>query len=191
MTDRCTGACCRDFTLPYSYEEMRRRWKHRLQLRLGIAPKEPPTNDKGFWMGTCEDDLKVFPLLIPLGKYVSTHYVDRGNTDRKGIDVHHYSCAKVLPNGDCGIYGKPERPDLCAVYPNGGKCAYKACMWTAGRVGTYPGGPNDPNPPPPQNKCVTKEDAVEQKEIDAMWAKWKAGPEQLVSIKLPSNKEAA
>jgi hypothetical protein len=159
MADRCSGHCCKAFFLPYSYTEMRRRWIARLKGDLERARsarlKQDPWGVSDTWLddagktqyGTCTDDRVVFPMLLPLGKLLSPIRSTRPLDEFNNKPGNYYSCRYLKPNGDCGAYGTEKRPNLCGSYPDGGKCHYEDCTWSAGRAATYPGGVNDPDRP--------------------------------------------
>lgn len=74
MADRCTGACCKDFTLKYSPEEF-----------------EAKKND-------LQDGLQIAGMIVYLGKYAETDMIDNDPSDQ-----HHYTC-RNFDGKDCTIY---------------------------------------------------------------------------------------
>jgi Fe-S-cluster containining protein len=121
--DRCSGDCCRAFTLPYSLEEMRRLYLRdqastmRLRAMTGQPHPMPET-------------VKVYPLLITLSRERGTHPL---GPVRQSGRMYWYSC-KAFKDGQCTIY--ENRPKMCADYPQYGEnrlCEYAGCTWEGQR----------------------------------------------------------
>ena len=126
MSDSCTGACCRKFSLTLSPEELDRAYRRALPkgtalLRTGQDP-DPIYNDIHL----------IAPMVVYLGddarppRYVNPRVMGQlPDAPRE----YFYRCkhfdgkAKV-----CTIYDI--RPQMCRDYPSGGRCNYAACTWT-------------------------------------------------------------
>lgn len=131
MGDRCTGHCCRAFTLPRSPEELAegyRAWLHQV-------PGANLVHD--------------IHLIYPMVRHLRLYHAGEVAPDGKVVDQdrHYYRCVHVAENGDCGIYA--DRPDMCRSYPDGNPCTYAACTWDAARMecresGSATPGPRDP-----------------------------------------------
>jgi Fe-S-cluster containining protein len=100
---RCSGDCCERFYLPYSPEEI-----------AFFAEFEP---------SRFSDEIRdvVWPMLIYVEK--SALRPD-GETDTE--EAHYYTCRNFdRETRNCRIYD--HRPKMCANYPYGNPCFYKAC----------------------------------------------------------------
>jgi Fe-S-cluster containining protein len=111
---RCTGKCCRKFTMSASYEriqQMYQDWK-----KYGGGNSRVPMNDVHI----------VALMLVPLGE--DTHDID-------GVPFVHgpqmmYTCKHFdKDKGDCTIYA--ERPQMCREYPYLSHCRYEGCTYVA------------------------------------------------------------
>lgn len=121
---RCSGHCCADFTIPYSPEEIKRRYAHwkrgETKLLFKSAPRDledPIVNDI---------DL-IYPMLIYLGHYASPskEFVNAPIVEPS----HHYTCKHYdKKTHNCTIYDI--RPGMCSEYPYASTCNYSACTWT-------------------------------------------------------------
>jgi Fe-S-cluster containining protein len=134
---RCTGHCCRAFSIPYAPEDL-----HNLQ-RLGTSDKErlqiadmviylghfysnPVLRTRGeSWTEKALQMARNDKVKLPEMEMESGEYIPRGRPfdDR----MHWYACRHVQLNGDCGIYDR--RPNMCRVYPNGARCSFAECTW--------------------------------------------------------------
>jgi Fe-S-cluster containining protein len=114
---RCTGHCCKDFTLPLSPLELNHQ-AARARLR------------KSRW--NPEEILKVADMVI----FLRTDNVApqrprgqrkvRGTKDQYKTATHHYTCRHHdTATGNCMNY--ENRPAMCSGYPYGRVCQYKAC----------------------------------------------------------------
>lgn len=118
MGDRCTGHCCKAFTLPYSIEEVRAK----------VA------------RGNVTDGEIIVDMLIPLyaGLYSDMPPDLRAKVDkiaasnRTDEPAFVYTC-RHFDGQNCTNY--EGRPDMCRAYPYGVKCSYRGCEWTAARYG--------------------------------------------------------
>jgi Fe-S-cluster containining protein len=122
MMDRCTGHCCRAFTLPWTLEEMKIAYKrdlaHMMKARAGGATFPTP------------DTVKVYPLLIPLAKERGNHPLGPA---RQSGTRYYYTC-KFFKDGNCTNY--EHRPKMCSSYPEysgNALCEYEGCTWAGHR----------------------------------------------------------
>ena len=113
MGDRCTGHCCRDFTVPLTREQL-------VEYRRRAAAGEPLVRDG-------EKNWSDIETIVDMLVHVRTHA-----TAPDGSPLHapvsRYTCRHLQPNGDCGIYER--RPQMCRKYPYGGECQYRTCTWS-------------------------------------------------------------
>lgn len=135
VTSRCTGHCCKDFTLPIS--PMQFAWWAKL-VKLGKKPifwrlYGPRRSFGDMARGAVtnhipEEIAKVADMVI--FKFASKTCL--GNPGRKIPHLlYHYTCRHFdEKSGNCTNYAN--RPDMCRSYPNGGMCKYKGCTNTCG-----------------------------------------------------------
>lgn len=149
---RCTGHCCKAFTLPFSPNELKRN------LEAIDKGKTQFKRDSGLMRHTCENkdiryitDMVIFKGLrqkIPQsGKLLSKHmdfesfkkaYGDNPTTFQEKLDeyarvvkgdkvyLHVYTCKHFDKKaGNCTAY--ESRPAMCSNYPYNRKCEYKQC----------------------------------------------------------------
>lgn len=103
MTDRCTGHCCRLFTLSFSPDE------------LAAAAAAP---------GASEELKKIASMVVYAGKGKPAAFGVRVN-DLHDVDGHRYNCRHLQADGNCGDYDN--RPAMCSDYPYGRPCGYADC----------------------------------------------------------------
>jgi len=132
-TSRCTGHCCKDFTLPVS--PMQFAWWAKL-IKLGKKPWRMVHTKYRAWQGeiyNTNSGYKTHYNIDEIAKIADMVIFKRadktcnGNPNRK-IDhvLYHYTCKHFdQKSGNCMNY--ENRPDMCRVYPNGGVCKYKGC----------------------------------------------------------------
>ncbi len=112
-TERCTGHCCEDFTLPIPPMQVDFENK---KLAMG---KRPRFGIEGDWA-------KVGAMLIfkRLDKQQPAGWkVPRGE---KTSYAFHYTCKHYdREKRECSVY--EERPQMCRDYPNVEPCKYKKC----------------------------------------------------------------
>jgi len=96
--DRCTGHCCRCFSLPYGPDELATR-KARIK-----------------------DGEQIVAMVRYLGRTVPPGMPHQRN---ESSSDHYYTCTNLLANGDCGIY--ETRPGMCRNFPDDGPCPYPQC----------------------------------------------------------------
>lgn len=130
MGDRCTGLCCKHFTLPWSPAHLNALVEYELYVRncrtLG-APIE-----ERFWEGQrlslfFDDIVKIRDMVIYLGYRTPMAEVASHLEDVRHESKHRYTCKNLQPDGNCGIYAT--RPDMCSSFPSGAGCDWAACEW--------------------------------------------------------------
>ena len=112
MSDRCTGHCCRDFSLPYSPEEIE-------AMRLSVTKWDAAGNEAiaHIYPHAVFNDLGTIAAMVQY----------RGEHDGR----HRYNCAHLSENGDCAIYER--RPSMCVRYPYSRRCQHDGCTWKDAR----------------------------------------------------------
>lgn len=127
---RCTGQCCRMFTLKYSPEDLERLASYeRLAWVVHLEGLVDGTEEYAwpFDIGTVaipEDVEQVADMVIPRGmlKAGATHPL---SGQAILADVWAYDCKNLGADGDCTIY--EDRPRMCRKYPRSrqfGICEY-------------------------------------------------------------------
>lgn len=103
---RCTTAsCCKSFTLPYSYHELKRAYEAWHSL------KDSFLDDNSQVRRIPEDVWLIYPMVVELEpKMEASHY--------------RYTCKHLIDN-NCSIYSI--RPNMCKNYPYESKCKHKDC----------------------------------------------------------------
>lgn len=110
MGDRCTGHCCREFTLTHSQENLNRAYAAWMRRETSWKKRG------GRILRSIPADIHLIaPMVRPLNKKL------------KGNPL--YTCVHIQDNGDCGIYKM--RPKMCRDYPYGKVCDHKkkGCTW--------------------------------------------------------------
>lgn len=110
---RCTGHCCKEFTLPYSPKELRVKYKREFEDRLR-DPTQAPNNE-----------IRQIALMI---KYlgITNTTMDGRKLSKYSEWIYKYTCRNYNPkSGDCRNY--ENRPRMCSEYPYGKKCLYPGC----------------------------------------------------------------
>lgn len=127
MGDRCTGHCCREFTLPVSPDE------------LATRAKDNPYD---------LEVQKIAGMVVHLKTVSVAELGDANPQDWRGIHPaemrgaqHWYTCTIYdKTTGNCGDYD--QRPRMCRDYPGNSEpygiermraCRYKACTWDKAR----------------------------------------------------------
>lgn len=124
--NRCTGHCCKNFSLPVSPEELRdkyRQWLGAQGNKPGVISMSGALEPYGVW----DPDIHIIaPMVVYLGRGAPIpRYI---NSHEKGSDVHRYRCKHWnQKTGDCTIYDI--RPQMCRTYPGMAGCNYAACTW--------------------------------------------------------------
>lgn len=120
IEDRCTGACCSRFTLPFGPSEA---WASFHELQRRKRGEEPDLSIR------CYTDIdKVAPMLVYLGTIMM-------NAEGKPASnlQHHFTCRYFdRQNKVCTVYER--RPKVCRTHPTE-QCFYKDCTWKAAREG--------------------------------------------------------
>lgn len=112
MSDRCTGHCCKAFTLPYSPDELQEKFEE--------------------WVGGKDNGPRDIDVVWPMAIYLGPSHVNPATGLQHPETFHVYTC-EHFEGGNCTIY--EGRPNVCRRYPNGRKCYYKDCTWDAAREG--------------------------------------------------------
>lgn len=122
MAERCTGHCCRAFTLNLSPDEIvRALWA------LLTSDDNAFYDDEGELRHvTWRDFEQIALMVVPLGRLM----VPPGVTwfPQGEPPFWFYTCRNLLPSGDCGVY--ETRPSMCSQFPyadRGHVCPYDAC----------------------------------------------------------------
>lgn len=120
---RCTGHCCKAFTLPISAEELQSDFeKYQAWVQNPEGETKPRWRDIGIiadmaiYLGMGWHDSKT-------GEYVPDSELNRKRFGHEPIRV--YTCRHLQSNGDCGIY--ENRPSMCRDYPYGHPCKFENC----------------------------------------------------------------
>lgn len=116
-TSRCTGHCCKDFSLPFSPMEL----KHQAELAK---------RGKGRFFP--EEILKVADMVVFLFQNWSNSQDGRGLKKGRGSKSpfngpqYHYTCRHFdRATGNCMNY--ENRPLMCQNFPYGRDCRYRGC----------------------------------------------------------------
>lgn len=120
-TERCTGHCCRRFSLPIPWMKVKM-----IKKAIARGIQDIPTG-KPFrtWNIASEDFQKTMDMLIPLGEFREEVQFQRGHRSRKNEErQYHYTC-RHYDGRNCTIY--ESRPAMCRNYPDGRKCQYRGC----------------------------------------------------------------
>ena len=75
------------------------------------GPSWPPTRDSVLVVSAPKDGL----LLTPDNQVVPQVF---GDSRRHAIVLLEQSCKHLQPDGSCGIFGQPQRPQICAEWPS-------------------------------------------------------------------------
>lgn len=129
-TDRCTGNCCRCFTIPYSPHEVQASYW--AWLRGGAQVSQMGSDNSPI----LQDIHILAPMLVYLGLFdrhpkqakqinPMDEVLLRGRFD---VQRHFYRCKHFDEKEKiCTIYEM--RPVMCRSYPNGRPCNYSGCTW--------------------------------------------------------------
>ncbi len=113
--NRCTGHCCKNFTLPGPPA----------MLEAG-SRAHTNRSRRAYWID--ESGRRHLQTWIVDGVMINNMAIYLG-VDEDG--KHRYNCVHLQASGDCGVYD--ERPWMCREYPYGRGCDYEKCTWTAER----------------------------------------------------------
>lgn len=116
MSDRCTGHCCKAFTLRYSPDELQEKFEE--------------------WVGGKDNGVEDIDVVWPMTIYLGSSDVNPATGLQHPETLHVYTCAH-FEDGSCTIYD--DRPNVCRRYPGGRKCHYKGCTWDDAREGRVDG----------------------------------------------------
>lgn len=126
---RCTGDCCRQFTLPLSPEQLRKGYE--LWLARGSGHLMEMSATDGAKYGPIYSDIHlIYPMVVYIGFRVppaGTNPTDYELRLGKRESEHFYSCKHLGETGDCTIY--EHRPRMCRRFPYGHRCQYQGCTW--------------------------------------------------------------
>lgn len=122
MSDRCTGHCCRQLTIPASPDELRKDyedWHQQKLLDWAGVPYELPNYRPEIHI--------IAPMLTHLGEFdappiEAVHSVEYPPGEKR----HWYTCKHLIDN-NCSIY--EIRPTMCSDYPYSDDCNYADCTW--------------------------------------------------------------
>ena len=106
---RCTGHCCRLFTIPASPEDLAEQEARHAALARREAPDGPAYTDG--------------PQIAAMVTYVG--WFDRSPVTGGPGGGHFYSCNNLGEDGNCRIYD--ERPSMCREYPYRELCQFQGC----------------------------------------------------------------
>lgn len=119
MGDRCSGDCCREFTL----------------TGFGATPEAIVDTIRA----KSQDGAVIADMVVPLRAIVPGTVLPDGTTcetEPPGggwvFTCRHFDDA----SGNCGIYAS--RPRMCRNFPYGRACEHPSCTWDAGRAGAWP-----------------------------------------------------
>jgi Fe-S-cluster containining protein len=120
MGDRCTGGCCREFSLPTTPEQLR--------ADASAASIAPALRDEFLKIA----DLAVFVRTLERGGPMPN-----GKTYDGATPVPIYTC-RFFDGANCTNYD--ERPNMCRGYPYDRPCEHgDACEFDDAREGRHPG----------------------------------------------------
>jgi Fe-S-cluster containining protein len=128
---RCTGHCCRSFSLHRSPEEL----QSMSELPKG-HPRRMTDIDQLVEMLIYLGSFPTNPLLCLKGEDWQSKAVLLGgftlkpktkDVTKEPGKAHFYTCRHIQLNGDCGIYAT--RPEMCRTYPNERLCEFGDCTW--------------------------------------------------------------
>lgn len=128
MGDRCSGNCCREFSLPFTPAELAAKafWA----FALGEGPLgDPITYLHGIELSKIAQ-LAVFVRMCKPGDPNPA-----GSPNTTGANHPVYTC-RHFDGANCTVYN--ERPNMCRDYPYGQPCEHSSCSWDKGRAGLHP-----------------------------------------------------
>ena len=116
---RCTGHCCKKFTLPFTPAK----------LRLLFTGK----GDASFDGEVHRYDAKEIQTVFLMSKFLGMSKTDPADGSELINSVPVYTCRNYNEvTNDYNIYD--HRPVMCRKYPNGEKCRYTECTRTVGEI---------------------------------------------------------
>ncbi|MDQ7818704.1 MAG: YkgJ family cysteine cluster protein [Melioribacteraceae bacterium] len=124
---RCTGHCCKDFTLAYSPEELKKEFDETLSKNRKIL-KQIKDREKRYdeTISYMKSDIYLVPQMVIHLASIEVNC----NGELHPLTLHHYTCTNHDPvTGNCKIY--EARPRMCSNFPYydhpNGECPYKGC----------------------------------------------------------------
>lgn len=127
MGSRCTGHCCRHFSLRHSPEDLwaaYRRWQAGGHSPLVMSSCLPLRPEVGLYV----DIHLVAPMVVYLG-HIPRPYKVVNPEEGPPPKEHYYTCKHFDTKAEnCTIYS--DRPAMCKDYPYGHVCQYASCTWT-------------------------------------------------------------
>lgn len=124
---RCSGQCCRSFSLPVSPERIAEGLTHLKRFNTDPEYRERYMKGEEPAKFTPEDGEVLLPMLVSIVEAFpgDPHPTDTGAM----ITMDHtwyYTCVHFDDRtGNCGIYDR--RPRMCRDYPYGTTCQYNGC----------------------------------------------------------------
>lgn len=126
---RCRGGCCLAFPLNVTRAEVREAAPRNPEaavidrmLRTLLPGSWSPAGRVGWLLHESDDSMRAF------FEEEAARDADVGNRDFERTLGARYTCANLLPSGDCGIYDS--RPSMCRRYPYGRGCDVPGCCWS-------------------------------------------------------------
>jgi len=114
-TSRCTGHCCKNFTMP----DTPRRYEQDYRTYLNWAADQTKP----------EPDFKDIHIIGPMLIHLGHGFYDKKNSvfvPDKEQGGHYYTCRHFdVPSGNCLIHDV--RPAMCRDFPYGGPCPFPGC----------------------------------------------------------------
>lgn len=133
MGSRCSGQCCKAFTIHYSPEELAEAARFDREVEAAMAAGEQPPMTDANGNNRAMDIQFIADMVIHLG-HMTHNPVTQRLACHDGEAHHFYTCRHLLPNGDCGTY--ETRPRMCKEFPYGRECEYPGCTWTDASAAT-------------------------------------------------------
>lgn len=122
---RCSGHCCRSFTLPHSPAELREQAELMREWEAVRDDEEARSawQDAHPGASLIRDIIQIEGMVVYLGPFYANPVEDQVI---EGFDhlLHFYTC-RNFDGANCRIYDS--RPEMCRDYPYGRPCTYAAC----------------------------------------------------------------
>lgn len=121
---RCTGHCCRSFTLPCDWATMIAGAWYWFNTAVppwaatayGVAVRNSLAFENGY---------QIAHMVVPVPDSAEVHARYRSLL-KDGL--HYYACKNQSPSGDCTIY--ETRPQMCRNFPYEQPCPFVGCTAT-------------------------------------------------------------
>lgn len=128
-SQRCTGHCCEDFTIPYSpmeaefWQKVDKHWKQ----KFGVKQITNPHTREFHQVMAMIEFVRPGDGNVSSGTRGLKH--NRKHWQGSGYQrVWHYRCKNFdTEKRICKIY--EDRPQMCRNFPHSSKCQYKKCTW--------------------------------------------------------------